>query len=607
MKNLILTLILFVPLFSISQWRIDFGVEGQVNQNKVQKWELYDKYDPASTTLEVLDVDGDTLGIFFNKFNMENNYEIPIYFRLNRYRHFIDFKLSNSFNTLKMEGYSNYNQSFYEQYYGTYADFEAQAMADGLSNVDTSDYEAYLNVARKDWESDISYTETFQLLSLTVNYGYRFLPHKSIKPFVAGGLTVKGKYRKVNYNYLRFSNDFIEDLSAINDAINDFAEISVYTNFAFGVELYRFRMAAYFQYGIGYAFPEYEYDEEQIVYVNDFTAFDNLFSFGFNLGVDLFRQDFGKNIHKDNVTKDDLEISKIKRKKDKWDFGIRFNRRGFNDLTTFYQDDVGEEKFLSVFKSDTAIVEVDGVLQEGYNIESARFEDIKRIGWSGQFDAFGTVYFGKRWLAELSAGYSHLNFDVETKELTATIAFDSLGSYYVESSGSPRIRSGVYRKAFDLIHINPSVGYKVIDRDIFDLRLKLGAGITLMIHRFQGLTEQPDGVNELGLYEDVEGAYYWAGNETDLLVNDQWEIDYDLNYSPDDVIYNFDPNYTMADRSTPQKHRQWYPTAKFGVEATIDRFSLGMSAETVLGYMDGFMLQSFSTVYFSIGYKIWSR
>lgn len=607
MKKLLLTPILFISLISFGQWRVDFGVEAQVNQNKVQKWIVYDKYDPNSTTLEVVDVIGDTMGIFFNKFTMSNNFEIPIYFRLNRNRHFIDFKLSNSINTLKMEGYANYNLSFYEQNYGTYADFEAQAIADGLTDIDQADYEAYLNVARKDWESDITYTQTFQLLSLTVNYGYRFLPHKSIKPFVAGGLTVKGKYRKANYDYLRFSNDFIEDLSAINDAINDFAEISVYSNLAFGFELYRFRMAAYLQYGIGYAFPEYEYEEDQITYVNDFTAFDNLFSFGLNIGVDLFRQDFGKNVHKDNVTKDDFEISKIKRKKDKWDFGIRFNRRGFNDLTTFFEDDVAEPSYLSVFRADSAIVNVGGILQEGYNIESARFEDIKRIGWSGQLDVYASVYFGKRWLAELSAGYSHLNFDVETKELTATIGEDSLGTYYVESTGSPRVRSGVYRKGFDLIHFNPSVGFKVIDRDIFDLRLKIGGGITLMLHRFLGSTEQPEGVNELDLYDDVEAAYSWPADGDNVLVNDQWEIDYDLNYSPDDVISNFDPNYTFASRTPSVTQRQWYPTAKFGIEANIDRFSLGMSAETVIGYMDGFMLKNFSTVYFSIGYQIWSR
>ena len=315
MKTLILTPLLILSCISFGQWRIDFGVEAQINQNKIQKWELFDRYDPAGVTLSVLDIDNDTLDIYFNKFNMSNNFEIPIYFRLNRNRHFIDIKLSNSFNTIKMEGYSNYNRSFYEFYYGTYADFEAQAIADGFPDVDTADYEAYISSSRNDWESNITYTESFQLLSLTANYGFRFLPHKSIKPFVGGGFSIKGKYRKVNYDYLRFSNDYIQDVSAINESINDFSEISGYFNMIAGFELYRFRLSAYLQWGFLYSFPTFEYDPNQIVYVNTFTAFDNIYSFGFNLGVDLFRHDFGKDVKKDNVTKDDFEVSKIKRKK----------------------------------------------------------------------------------------------------------------------------------------------------------------------------------------------------------------------------------------------------------------------------------------------------
>ena len=72
MKNFLLTPLFLIAIVSFGQWRVDFGVEAQVNQNRLQKYDLFDKYDPADVNLEVLDVDGDTLGIYFNKFSMAN-------------------------------------------------------------------------------------------------------------------------------------------------------------------------------------------------------------------------------------------------------------------------------------------------------------------------------------------------------------------------------------------------------------------------------------------------------------------------------------------------------------------------------------------------------
>ena len=301
-----------------------------------------------------------------------------------------------------------------------------------------------------------------------------------------------------------------------------------------------------------------------------------------------------------------MKYRRSNEKKDKWDFGVRFNRRGFNELTTFYGLDSNASHHFATMRTDSVLVNVDGTLQEGQNIEVVQFGDVKRIGWSGQFDIFGTAYFGKRWLAEFTAGYSYLNFDVETKELVATVAHDSLGlPFYVESSGSPRLRSGAYRKSFDLIHLNPAIGFKVVDKDIFDLRIKVGGGITLMIHRFQGLQEQPDGVNELESYFNVEETYY-DGYVEEVQVYDG-PMTMSLADYPESITDNFSPDVNLGNWSEPRTLRQWYPTMKFGVDATIDRFSLGMSFESVIGYMDGFMLDKYASIYFSIGYKIWSR
>ncbi|UKN00409.1 hypothetical protein K6119_11755 [Paracrocinitomix mangrovi] len=605
MKKLLLFSFLYLAFVGFSQNRIDFGVEAQINQNRVKKWDIGAVYTDDGKSLSVLDIYGDTMDVYFNEFSMENNFEIPIYFRINRRRHFFDFKLSNSFNTLKMDGIANYNESFYTQYYGSYSDFEAQAIADGFTNVDTADYNNYIETAKQNFESNISYTQRFQLLALTVNYGYRFLPHKSIKPFLSTGFTFKGKYRKESYDYLDFSNRFIRDESAINHAINDFAEFSSYWNFVAGVELYRFRLSAYFQTGFQFSFPVSPYDNSKIVYLNDYTAFDQLYSFGFNVGVDLFRQDFGNKIHLDDVTKIGQEVSNIKRTKDKFDLGIRFNRRGFNDLSTFYGDST---QFLSVMKIDSGLVESGGNIYQGRNVEMIQFGDIKRIGWSSQFDIYGSYYFGKRWLLEMSIGYSSLKCDIETTELTATIATDTAGNnFYVNTASSPRLLAGAYRKGFNLFHFEPTLGFKFINRDIFDMRLLVGVGLTAMAHKFQGFVNQPPGINETSLTMDVEEAYYFTEFSDHILTYSDGPINVDLSNSPDEVTSKFSPDKNMSNWQSPDKIKFHYGTFKLGLVATIDRFSLGMSTVTSLSYMDGFMLRDFTTIFFSVGYKVWSR
>ena len=81
----------------------------------------------------------------------------------------------------------------------------------------------------------------------------------------------------------------------------------------------------------------------------------------------------------------------------------------------------------------------------------------------------------------------------------------------------------------------------------------------------------------------------------------------DLTESPDQVTDKFDSDNDFASWNSPRKFRLAYPIVKFGIEANIDRFSLGLSTEGNINYMDGFMLNSYSTIFFSIGYKFWTR
>jgi hypothetical protein len=43
------------------------------------------------------------------------------------------------------------------------------------------------------------------------------------------------------------------------------------------------------------------------------------------------------------------------------------------------------------------------------------------------------------------------------------------------------------------------------------------------------------------------------------------------------------------------------------MESTIDRFAVGFSYERNLGYMDGFMLNDYNSLYLTIGYRFISH
>ena len=186
----------------------------------------------------------------------------------------------------------------------------------------------------------------------------------------------------------------------MGDGVYKFSDGSAYFNMVLGFELYRFRLSLYYQTGQSYGYS-YAKVNEQVVYTNAFTPFNRIHSYGFSLGVDLFSKKIGKKVEVDKLSIDDGAISKMKRKRDKWDIGVRFNRRGFTELSTFYTDPSDQ---LSVLTKDSVLIDYNGVIMEAVNIEMLTFGDVKRISWSPQFDVFGNYYFSKRFSVEANVG-----------------------------------------------------------------------------------------------------------------------------------------------------------------------------------------------------------
>lgn len=603
MKTIVILFASFLlKSFGFSQ-TFDFGVEVQQNNDRVKKWLMTDQLSDFNKAFSLKDINGDTMNVYFTSFSMTNNFEIPLYFRYNfRTRYFVDLKLSNTAHTLNMEGISNYNETFFTTNFGTYDDFLTQAQADGFSNIDTSDYINYMNASKAQFEQTVRSTEDFRVLSLSANFGVRLMPHRSVKPYLTAGFTVKGKYRKYSYQYLDFTSSNIYDHSKVSQGVNKFSETTYYMNLGFGVEFYRFRAGVYYQGGFSFQTTNGS-TNDVVIDVNPFTPFERIHSYGFSLCANLFSAPVGKRVIQEDLGTDEMILSNVRKKEYKWEFDLRLNRRGFNDVTSFYAN---EDNRLSVMTRDSILFNNGSNIQSAEKVEMVSLGDIKRISWSGQLDLVLIRHLNKRFAIEGVIGGSNLTTDIEATELTATVLHDTTtGSSWYFGNSEPRINAGVYRSRFNLTNFSIALRYKLIDRDLFELSLIAGSGFTGMVQISLEYIDLPDGVNELDIYNELDNRYFY-GNTTALYAH-QGPMAVNLSASPEEFFSNFGSTRLDKNWQTPKKQRAGFPMVRFGFEAAIDRFTIGMSFEHSRDYMDGFLLNEYSSVFFSVGYKLWRK
>lgn len=587
--------------FSGRSQSIDFGIEVQNNYNYVESFDSLGPYDPENIAVSVSDLMGDTSNIHLYEFQMENNWELPLYFRFNfRKRWFLDLKLSNSLNTLTMAGVANYNDNYYTSNYGTFDEYVANAQMNGLS-ADSSDYENYINSAKELNESEIRTIEKFRLLSYTANAGVRLFPHKSVKMIVAAGFTMKFKFRKYLYNYVDLSNNYINDVRSIESGLDWYAERSTYFNFMLGLEFYRFRLAAYLQTGFQYTFPQ-TYPTSEVTYVSNSTAFDVVRSYGFTLGANLFSMDVGKNVKKDLVSSEDIIISNIKKKQDRFDIGARFERRGFNDMYTYYDDPTLK---LHVMQLDSMLYDNSGTLENAYDLEYFSLGDIKRVAWGPRLSGFTNIYLTKRLGVRGSMGGSILTYDIESTQLKATVLdLDTAGIQYVVAPNTPQVRRAVFRKSVFVGDIIGDVTYKVIDRDLFSVSLFGGFGISVMGFLDINRESNDKGYNQLSIHDNFDNWYESGLDQTFDLY--EGEMNVDLHESPAEMISTIQ-NGSSSITIDPEQRRFAYPFFRIGLDANIERYTVGFGFDVSGRDMDKFLLRNYSSAYMSIGYKLWKR
>jgi len=588
------TFLLQLLLINCLGQSIDFGIEVQQNNNKASTHLWSNEASRFNRAFSYVDLNSDTVDVHFTNFSMANNFEMPIYFRLNaQKRYFLDLKFSGSSHTFTMNGVSNYAQSYYEQNYGTYDDFLAQAQADGFDTVSQDDYNNYINATMAQNEQPLRSTEEFKLLIMSANFGVRLFPHRSIKPYLTAGMTFKRKYEKVNYHYVDFNKPNVYREDQLFDGVNKFLTDTWYFNFGMGAEFYRFRFGVYYQMGFSFQFANTS-TNDVVVNVNAVTPFDRIYSYGFCLSSNLFSAPLGKRVTKEELNDDQLLISNIKKKQSNWDIGLRYNRRGFNTLSSFYEN---PENQLNLMTRDSILFNHNGSIVSAEKIEFISLGKVQRIAWSGQLEFIVSKNFNERLSVELSVGYSNLKIDIASTEFTATVIHgDSINpSSYYYSSSEPRIRPGAYRTNSVIINNCFSASYQILSRDLFSLRIKAGLGYSRITYTTPIVT--PDGVNELTIYE----VFNLNPNHSDLSIH-LGSVNLDPEGNPDDLFSSFDDPSTGI---YPRFERYVFPTFRVGFEAEIERFMLGFSFEKNLGYMDGFLLNQYATFYLSLGYKIW--
>lgn len=598
-----LTLISIFFCTQVYAQSIDFGIEVQNNYNTVENFFDTDPYDPNNLAVSVTNLDGDTTNVYFNQFKMENNFEIPLYFRFNlRKRWFFDFKLSNSSNRLTMQGVGNFNKGYYTKNYGTYEQYVTDANAQGFS-ADSSDYANYIGAARDLNESEVNTVEEFKLLMFTANAGLRLFPQKSVKMIVGAGFTVKHKYRKHLYNYLDYTQPHVQDLRSVESGLDWFAEKSTYFNFMIGLEFYKFRLSAYSQLGISYTFPEQNFASD-VTYAADGTAFDVVRSYGFSLSANLFSMDIGKRVHLDDVSTDDIIVSNVKRKKERWDLGIQYDRRGFNDMYTFYSD---PELRLSIMTLDTILYNDNGTFKNALDMELITLGDIKRINWGGRLSGFLNIHLTDRLSLKGMLGGSVLTYDVTTTQLKATILDqDSLGLQYLQEPGTPSLRWAALRKSALVMDLSTEVAYKVVDRDLFSLRLVSGFGISAIAYGQFDKAGADRGVNDLEVYRKFD-EWHSSKIPVEKEFNAyQGELDVDLENSPQSIFDQFSQAGSEFSLD-PKLKRSVFPIFKFGFDANFQRYFVGFGFDMSLGGMDRFLLSDYYSIYMSVGYKIFQR
>jgi hypothetical protein len=591
--------------------KLEFGFALQQNFNRLAEVDK-PRFDPSFRAFNIDGVSSfvggnplDTVEVYMNKFSLEDNFEIPLFFRYQfKNRFFIELQYSTAAHELNIEGNTNFTHLRYQSDFGTYDQFVTQIESQGLPSPTQEEYNDYLAGYKHLGIGDISMTERFWLTTVSGNFGMKLFPHKSIRPFFSSGFSWKYKRKKQLYRNLNFTHGEVRDYKKVAQGIDTYNDNSFTLNFALGLEFYRFRFSVFSQGNIISKSLKDGVQNEVVTKLNlTRQTHESHVVFGFNLSSTLFSKYLGKDVHYDELSDETIAISNIRKKKQNWSIGARLNYRMYTDLTGFYD---GDSSALNVVQRDTAYIANAGILVESERIQAVTFGKIKRIDWLPPIEIFGEYHFSKRLFLTGSIGFSSLSFDVETDQFHGVIVRDSANvPSFMVFEDTPSLRPAVYRKSLGILTLTHVLNYNLIDNASFALRIFGGMGAAAMITGpLQRVT--PPGVNDLSIYDDFDLVYQALPENTGLYANTE-NLNIKLSSDPTQMLNQLPKDPLDENFDSPEDYKFHFNFVRAGFEAAIDRYTVSVMAEANIGYMDGFILDDFRSIMLGVGYRFISR
>ncbi len=132
------------------------------------------------------------------------------------------------------------------------------------------------------------------------------------------------------------------------------------------------------------------------------------------------------------------------------------------------------------------------------------------------------------------------------------------------------------------------VTYKIVDRDLFSLALSADFGFSGLNYVSLAKDGHPPGINELGIYNDFDAIY--GGQHLDYIQMYQGEMDVNLYEHPEAFLDKFNEPYNGPGQWNQFNTTAIYHTLSLGVDANIERYTIGLGTQFNITVMDEFLL-----------------
>jgi hypothetical protein len=440
-------------------------------------------------------------------------------------------------------GYSDYNDVFYQDAYGTYDEYNT---AQG-GNISLATYDEYINSKRPLYQKDFKMTVDHNIYSLTLNVGYKWNTYKTLRPYymfsayMSPDIISKVSYAEVGHEgYELLPNfDFETDLS-----------IKLQFRQTLGVEWRQLKFYTAFTSGreeLTYSDPEDGSFEYQ-------TALPFHKRFTYTLGMSVrFQKGIAKPVqYGQGANASNVKVHKFKQRSAKYfEFGItgRANtllsmegNRLLGDGMSLLQLDRETENISSSTKKESVKVNISEVYSNSM--------DVRGVATMGTYAKFKTKYVDLEILGNLTP----LRINMELEDYSATIyryvTNNNTGNYIYDPNTFDYNNQNSLEFYYNKWSINPNLVLKMASlanqknssEETPLNNLTFYFGVEKSFYQMKSKLNSNGNTNQLQVHQDLHDIYTNGDADlTDKYVRYDQEITY---YDDDFLAYGADPEAT---------------------------------------------------------------